>query len=58
MSPKIQIKMVRQKVIEINKYYPSSQSCNRCGLIHNRDMNASINIMFEALKIYMKSYLI
>ena len=78
MSPKIQIKMVRQKVIEINKYYPSSQSCNRCGfkneevkdlsvrkwicpecgLIHDRDINASINIMFEALKIYMKSYLI
>ncbi len=50
--------MVRQKVIEINKYYPSSQSCNRCGLIHDRDINTSINIMFEGLKIYMKSYLI
>ena len=47
-----------KKVIEINKYYPSSQSCNRCGLIHDRDINASINIMFEGLKIYMKSYLI
>ena len=63
-----------KKVIEINKYYPSSQSCNRCGfkneevknlsirkwicpecgLIHDRDINASINIMFEGLKIYMK----
>ena len=52
-----------KKVIEINKYYPSSQSCNRCGfkneevkdlsvrkwicpecgLIHDRDINASIN---------------
>ena len=63
-----------KKIIEINKYYPSSQSCNRCGfkneevknlnvrkwicpecgLIHDRDINASINIMFEGLKIYMK----
>ena len=67
-----------KKIIEINKYYPSSQCCNRCdykneevkdlsvrkwtcpkcGLIHDRDINASINIMFEGLKIYMKSYLI
>ena len=67
-----------KKVIEINKYYPSNQCCNRCdykneelkdlsvrkwtcpkcGMIHDRDINASINIMFEGLKIYMKSYLI
>ena len=67
-----------KKIIEINKYYPSSQCCNRCdykneevkdlsvrkwtcpecGLIHDRDINASINIMFEGLKIYMKNYLI
>ena len=67
-----------KKVVEINKYYPSSQCCNRCdykneevkdlsvrkwtcpecGLIHDRDINASINVMFEGLKIYMKSYLI
>ena len=67
-----------KKVIEINKYYPSSQCCNwcdyknedvkdlsvrkwtcpKCGMIHDRDINASINIMFEGLKIYMKSYLI
>ena len=67
-----------KRVIEINKYYPSSQCCNRCdyknekvkdlsvrkwicprcGLIHDRDINASINIMFEGLKIYMKNYLI
>lgn len=67
-----------KKVIEINKYYPSSQSCNRCGfkneevkdlsvrkwtcprcgLIHDRDINASINIMFEGLKIYMKECMI
>ena len=67
-----------KKVIEINKYYPSSQSCNRCGfkneevknlsirkwtcprcgIIHDRDINASINIMFEGLKIYMKECII
>ena len=67
-----------KKVIEINKYYPSSQSCNRCGfkneevkdlsvrkwicpecgLIHDRDINASINIMFEGLKIYMNESII
>ncbi len=67
-----------KKVIEINKYYPSSQSCNRCGfkneevknlsvrkwicpecgLKHDRDINASINIMFEGLKIYMKECII
>ena len=65
-------------LIEINKYYPSSQCCNRCGfkneevkdlsvrkwtcprcgLIHDRDINASINIMFEGLKIYMKESII
>ena len=67
-----------KKVIEINKYYPSSQCCNRCdykneevkdlrvrkwtcpkcGLIHDRDINASINIMFEGLKIYMKECIV
>ena len=67
-----------KKVVEINKYYPSSQCCNRCdykneevkdlrvrkwtcpkcGLIHDRDINASINIMFEGLKIYMKECII
>ena len=67
-----------KKIIEINKYYPSSQCCNRCdykneevkdlsvrkwtcpkcGMIHDRDINASINIMFEGLKIYMKECII
>ena len=67
-----------KKVININKYFPSSQCCNRCdykneevkdlsvrkwicprcGLIHDRDINASENIMFEGLKIYMKECII
>ena len=75
---KYKSKWLGKKVIEINKYYPSSQSCNRCGfkneevknlsvrkwtcprcgIIHDRDINASINIMFEGLKIYMKESII
>ena len=63
-----------KKVIEINRYYPSSQVCSVCNYQnrkvkdlsirawecpvchseHNRDFNASVNIMFEGLKIYMK----
>ena len=64
-----------KKLIQINRYYPSSQICNHCGFrnralkdlnirewecpsCHNkldRDLNASINIMFEGLKEYMRS---
>ena len=67
-----------KKVININKYFPSSQCCNRCeykneevkdlsvrkwicpkcGFEHDRDINASENIMFEGLKIYMKESII
>ena len=67
-----------KKVININKYFPSSQCCNRCdykneevkdlsvrkwicpkcGFEHDRDINASENIMFEGLKIYMKECII
>ncbi len=67
-----------KKVININKYFPSSQCCNRCdykneevkdlsvrkwicpkcGFEHDRDINASVNIMFEGLKIYMKESII
>ncbi len=64
-----------KKLIQINRYYPSSQICNicnyqnkevkdlsirkwecpNCHTNHDRDYNASVNIMFEGLKIYMKS---
>ncbi len=67
-----------KKIVEIDKYYPSSQICNRCdykepkvknldirtwtcekcGSIHDRDINASINVMYEGLIIYAKEDLI
>ncbi len=63
-----------KKLIQIDRYYPSSQICSVCNYqnkevkdlsirkwecpichtIHDRDYNASVNIMFEGLKIYMK----
>ena len=33
-------------------------TCDCCGSINDRDLNASINIMFEGLKMYMKDALI
>ena len=58
---------------QVDTYYPSSQTCSRCGNINknvkdlkvrewecphctnmnNRDINASINIMWEGIKEYM-----
>ena len=60
---------------QIDTYYPSSQTCSRCGSINksikdlnirkwecpkctninNRDINASINILWEGIKSYMGS---
>ncbi len=31
-----------------------SYECEECGNYHDRDINASINIMFEGIKLYMK----
>ena len=66
-----------KRYIKIDRYYPSSQRCSRCGYknekvkdlnvrewtcpecgsYHDRDFNASYNIMFEGLKIYIKRYM-
>ena len=32
-----------------------SWECSECGSLHDRDINASINIMFEGLKMYVNS---
>ncbi|MBQ7141064.1 MAG: transposase [Bacilli bacterium] len=32
--------------------------CENCRMKHDRDINASINIMFERVKIYMKEQLV
>ncbi|MBR3229371.1 MAG: transposase, partial [Bacilli bacterium] len=71
---KYKCERLNKKLIQINRYFASSQICNRCGqkntklknlsirkwkcekcgITHDRDVNASLNIMFEGLKIYMK----
>ncbi|MBR3229301.1 MAG: transposase, partial [Bacilli bacterium] len=71
---KYKCERLNKKFIQINRYFASSQICNRCGyknnnlkdlsirkwkcekcgITHDRDYNASLNIMFEGLKIYMK----
>ena len=63
-----------KKLIQIDRYYSSSQVCSvcefqnkelknlsirkyecpMCHTKHDRDFNASVNIMFEGLKIYMQ----
>ncbi len=71
---KYKAKWNNKKLIQIDRYYPSSQECSVCGFQnkelknlsirkyecpmchtkHDRDFNASVNIMFEGLKIYMQ----
>ena len=53
-----------KKFYQINEYYVSSQICSRCEnkdkkykdlkKREDRDVNASINIMFEGLRLYIK----
>ena len=72
-------KWKNKHLIKVDKYYPSSQTCYRCGVVekrvkdisvrnwecincgvsHDRDMNASINIMNEGvIKYYSKLNLV
>ena len=71
---KYKAKWNNKKLIQIDRYYPSSQVCSvcefqnkelknlsirkyecpMCHTNHDRDFNASVNIMFEGLKIYMQ----
>ena len=73
---KYKAKWKNKKLIQINRYYPSSQICSRCNYqnrkvkdlsirkwkctkcerIHDRDLNASINILFEGLRKYIKEF--
>ena len=70
---KYKCERLNKRLIQIDKYYPSSQicsscgyrnkkvkdlsirewECEKCGCEHDRDYNASLNIMFEGLKKYM-----
>ncbi len=73
---KYKTKWQGKTIIQINRYYPSSQTCSvcdykniavknlsvrewecpKCHVKHDRDVNASINILFEGLKIYLKTF--
>lgn len=46
------------KTEKTNNLSIRSWKCDYCGNINDRDINASINIMFEGLKIYMNEVLI
>lgn len=66
-------KWYKKIFIKVNKYFPSSKLCGRCGnkyeelelnerkweckycgCINDRDLNASMNILYEGIKMYYK----
>ena len=69
---KWKVKQLGKYYYQVDTYYPSSKTCNRCenkteitnrleirewecercGMRHDRDINASMNIMFEGLKMH------
>lgn len=46
------------KTTKTNNLSVRSWKCDCCGSINDRDINASINIMFEGLKMYMNEVLV
>ena len=68
-------KWQNKRLLIINRFYPSSQTCSvceyqnkevkdlsirswecpKCGALQDRDINASVNIMFEGLRMYVNS---
>ena len=40
----------------IKSFIEREYICTKCGMKLDRDFNASINIMFEGLKLYMENY--
>ena len=46
---------IDKKVSELKDLSIRSWECLKCGTLHNRGINASINIMFEGLKMYANS---